>query len=114
MRNDVGTFKSLDARANEAYQLYASLYLDFIDGQRHRFIDENLDIAPIRQLDCNSPSFQQDAYDAYIKSALQIAQYVVHWGKRSQESMYQFYPLLKEVMEPVPEKEAEGDYEPEL
>lgn len=119
-REEVGRLY-LNEKANEAYRLYASLYLDWADDNMSHFRWRDIDIAPLNELeDKGIEVTDETAYDAFMESALDLARTAVkhiHLCKDSfpkgMESFYEEYPLLKNYEDELNAIAEQGEKESE-
>lgn len=87
---EIGEYTTYGDEVNQAYQTYASLYLDFVDDNPQKFFTRGLDGRPIE--DSEEKDFARD----YIQAALEIAKISISSGYwRSFNELYEEYPLLK-------------------
>ena len=94
---------SFSKEANEAYQVYASLYLDWIDDNMSHFRWRDIDISPITELEeAGKKVNDKSVRDAYLKEAFQIAEIPLSGGYFSSlENFFEEYPPLKEYEDKI-------------
>lgn len=91
---EIGEYTAYGDEVNQAYQTYASLYLDFVDDNPQKFFTRGLDDRPIK--DSEEKDFARD----YIQAALEIAKISMSSGYwKSFDELYEEYPLLKNYSE---------------
>lgn len=94
--NEIGSFDDWGERTNLAYQTYASIYLDTVDGSIKHFFWRDKDVQPVRELEETNPNpTEKMIFDAYIKEAVDIAN--IRLDYEELEELYDKYPLLKEM-----------------
>lgn len=87
---EIGEYTTYGEEVNQAYQTYASLYLDFVDDNPQKFFVRGLDGRPIE--DSEEKDFVRD----YIQAALEIAKISISSGYwKSFNELYDEYPLLR-------------------
>ena len=101
MRNfdETGKLVHVSDRANEAYRLYASLYLDYVDDNINHFKWRDIDIRPIEGiniLDANGDINSEIVFNAYMNASVDITKHTLEGSKLSIEAFFKEYPLLKE------------------
>lgn len=93
---EIGTYATYGEKVNQAYQTYASLYLDFVDDNVQKFFIRGLDGSPIE--DCEEKDFAK----AYTECAIEIAKVSLSSGYwTSFEDLYEEYPLLKDYADEI-------------
>lgn len=91
---EIGTYTTYGEEVNQAYQTYASLYLDCVDDNPQKFFNRGLDVRPIE--DSDEKDFARD----YIQAALEIAKVPISSGYwKSFDELYEEYPLLRNYSE---------------
>ena len=101
---EVGKFKTFPDRANEAYRIYASIYLDSVDDNMSHFSWRDIDIEPIQGIVREgNEHFEDEVFEAYIAEALSIAATVIKTGGGTFEDVCRKYPLLKEKADELKE-----------
>lgn len=88
---EIGSFTHYGEEVNQAYQVYASLYLDFVDDNPQKFFTRGIDDRPIE--DCD----EKDFTEAYMDTTVEIAQRA--FSQYSPDDLYKEYPLLKKRSE---------------
>lgn len=91
---EIGEYTAYGEKVNQAYQTYASLYLDFVDDNPQKFFTRGLDDRPIKD------SAEKDFAKDYIQVALEIAKISISSGYwKSFDELYEEYPLLRNYSE---------------
>lgn len=91
---EIGEYTAYGEKVNQAYQTYASLYLDFVDDNPQKFFTRGLDDRPIKD------SAEKDFARDYIQAALEIAKISISSGYwKSFDELYEEYPLLRNYSE---------------
>ncbi len=87
--------------ANEAYRIYASAWLDFVDNNINHFIIRDHDIAPIKELKVQGiKPTDETVKKIYLDKAVEILKTVISSGYFSNFSeIYTEYPMIKERSE---------------
>ena len=88
--DEVGFFADFTEEQNEAYRLYASLYLDYVDDNYQHFFYRDIDTRPIDDF-FGVPTPEQ-VIEAYINAAVSIAK---HTGL-DRKTLINQYPPLKD------------------
>ena len=103
---EIGSFKEFNEKANQAYQTYASIYLDFVDDNTEHFFNRGVFEEPTENIPDHlyEPPYQdslnEEVYKAYMEAATGIAKTVLSTGYfEKMEDLYQEFPLLREKAE---------------
>ncbi len=79
---------------DEAYQAYASLYLDCVDDNLRHFFWRDKDIQPVKEM--KKVESEENIAHAYWNAAVRIAKYVLDGGYfASFAQFYDTYPTMK-------------------
>ncbi len=74
-KEEIGYLTNYGKEVNDAYALYASLYLDCCDDNLRHFYCREVDFRPIRDIDREDETVLANAY---MKHALDIAQETIN------------------------------------
>ena len=88
-----GGFPNRSKSVNDAYFVYAELYLDYVDSNPSHFLVRGVDVRPIEDLD-------DDADDAvvakaYIDASKRIVDYVREMSAPEADALLEKYPTLR-------------------
>lgn len=99
---EIGKLPGSDA-LNEAYQLYATMYLTVVDDNLRHFFDRMIDVRPLRKLNlnklfANEEPTDEDRVKAYNDAAIDIARTLID-GKENEEleKLFKEEPALEKI-----------------
>jgi hypothetical protein len=91
-KNEIGSFPSCGKEVNDAYALYASLYLDYVDDNLRHFHCRGIDIRPIINIDTDD---EHVLAKVYMDEALNIARIALKgMSDKDREAFLALYPNL--------------------
>lgn len=97
--DEIGRFENLSEKANEAYAVYASAYLDCADDNLQHFLCRGIDTRPIDDIDVENAD---DADSLITKSFIDAAIDIVNAaGFETIDEVISHYPLLAEYKDRV-------------
>ena len=90
--DEIGSFPKCGSAVNNAYQTYASLYLDCADDNLAHFLCRGIDTRPLDTYDGNLT--EEIMEKLYLNNAAEIAQQAM-CEEFPKEFFLEHYPLLK-------------------
>ena len=93
-----GRLSELSSQVNDAYLVYASIYLDFEDDNINHLMCRNINIRPLVERDVyySETATDEDKIKAYLDEAVEIAKRIMSSGYfKSFEEFYKEYPMLR-------------------
>ena len=91
-KSEIGYFPDYGKEVNDAYALYASMYLDYVDDNLRHFYCRGIDIRPIGDIDTDD---EHVLAKAYMDEALDIARIALKgMSDEDRETFLALYPNL--------------------
>lgn len=90
--DEIGNFPKCGSAVNNAYQTYASLYLDCTDDNLAHFLDRGIDTRPLYTYNGNLT--EEIVEKLYLESAAEIVKQAI-CEEFPKEYFLEHYPLLK-------------------
>ena len=98
-KKEIGYFSKYGKELNDAYALFASLYLDYVDASLGHFLGRGVDVAPIESVDSDDEHVLAVAYMDY---ALDIARTELESETvpiEAKREMLSLYPMLRDYID---------------